>query len=246
MWNSAFRITRQRITFALLCKPVLPHRGRAFERVSAAIAVRTALLTRTAEQTLLFLVPEANATCARYVTAALLVGNHGHTNGDGELPTEEARPLFRGTSAVSACKDELHEVQIGSYNRLKDLWEVIPLSKYTAPRAEKPRVFLANPGWVLSSVAGRRFGAVVIDASHPRTIEKLPELIKISEGCSSLRIAVAPPVDAFALSACGYPAKSAVWLWDPQAITEAEVAIGNESAEPYPVGERTLHVCDSG
>ena len=250
MWSSAFRITRQRITFALLCKPVLPHRGRAFERVSAAIAVRTALQTRTAEQTLLFLVPEANASCARYVTAALMVGNHGHTNGDGELPAQEARPLFKGdvlliTAAVSECKEELHEVHIGSYNRLKDYWEVIPLSKYTAARAEKPRVFLANPGWVLSSVAGRRFGAVVIDASHPRTIEKLPELIRIAEGCSSFRIAVAPPVDAFMLSACGYPAKSAVWLWDPQAITEAEAAIGNEKAEPYPVGERALHVCDS-
>ena len=213
MWDSAFRVSVQRVTDALLRKAVLPSGDRAFERVSAAMAVRVALLARQSEQTLLFQVPEATATTARHVAAALLIGNHAHTHGASELPAEEARPLFKGdlllvTVAVSACKAELDALPIGSYNRLHDYWEVLPLSKYSTSRNDKPRVFLANPGWMQTSAAGRRFGAIVIDASHPRSFERVEDLTKAAMGCSSLRIVVVPPMSESELRACGYPDKS--------------------------------------
>ena len=97
MWDSAFRVSVQRVTDALLRKAVLPSGDRAFERVSAAMVVRAALLARQSEQTLLFQVPEATAATARHIAAALLVGNHAHTHGVGELPADEARPLLRVT-----------------------------------------------------------------------------------------------------------------------------------------------------
>lgn len=252
MWEGAFQVSTQRVTYALLCGGVLPSGGKPFEKVSAAIAVRTALNARAAEQTLLFLVPEVTATTARHIAAALLVGNHAHAGGQGELPQTEVRALFKGdllfvTPAISDSKGELQEVPIAQYQRLKEYWEVIPFSKYTGRKGDKPRVFLANPGWMLAGTAGRRFGAIVIDASHPRTIEKLPELLAAARGCSSIRIAVAPPV-AHPSPAFGNPAHTCVWVWDPQAIKDAAAAVDGKTrldTETRQGAERVLWVCDS-
>ncbi len=252
MWEDAFQVSTQRVTYALLCGSVLPSGGKPFEKVSAAIAVRTALNARVAKQTLLFLVPEVTATTARHIAAALLVGNHAHSGGHGELPPAEVHPLFKGdllfvTPAVSDSKGELQEVPIAQYQRLKEYWDVIAFSKYTGRKADKPRVFLANPGWMLAGTAGRRFGAVVIDASHPRTIEKLPELLAAARGCSSIRIAVAPPI-AHLNPAFGNPAQTFVWVWDPQAIKDAVAAVDGKSPLDSNAGkgaERVLWVCDS-
>lgn len=250
MWDSALQMSTQRLTNALLRKPVLPNGGKAFEKVSAAISVRTALRARTIEQTLLFLVPEATASTARHIAAALLVGNYAHSQGEGKLPYEEVRQLFKGdvllvTSAVSECKSVLEDLHIvGSYHCLKDFWEVISLSKYTKPKADKSRVFLANPGWVTARAAGRRFGAVVIDASHPRTFERLPGLLRVATGCTSLRLVVSPPMHDTTLRACGYPEKAAIWVWDPQAMTDAQAIVDRKDAEPHELGERYLWVCE--
>lgn len=248
MWDSAFLCSRQFVTHALLCKPVLPSGGQAFEKVSAAIAVRTALGARASDKTLLFLVPEATASTALHIGAALLVGNHAHANGGAALPADEARQLFKGdllviTPFVSKTKGELDNLPLLSYEHLRDLWDVVPLSRYSASRTNKPRVFLANPGWAVSMTAARRFGAVVIDGTHPRTFSRLPDLLRAAVGCSSIRIAVAPPLSAQVLSACGYPGKCTVWLWDPQAKADAERVVENDRPEPQRVGSRTLWVC---
>src|SRR5262245_24375237 len=100
MWDSAFLCSPQHVTYALLCRPVLPIAGQAFEKVSGAIAVRTALSARVSEKTLIFLVPEATGSTALHITAALLVGNHAHTNGFNVLPPEEVRPVFKGSLLV--------------------------------------------------------------------------------------------------------------------------------------------------
>lgn len=250
MWDTAFRVSTQRVTDALLRKPVLPSGAKAFERISGAMCVRSALASK-GEQTLIFLVPEATATPARQVTACLLVGDHAHAHGDGELPPAEVRRLLKGdvllvTQAVSETKNVLDELPIGAYQRLKDCWDVIPASKYSnAQRRDKPRLLVANPGWVAKSAAGRRFGAVVIDASHPRTLEQLPELVKAARGCSSLRFVVAPPASDLVLRACGYPDSAAVWFWDPEAQADAEVAVETKTSDATRASERNLWVCDS-
>ena len=251
MWDSAFRVSTQRVTDALLHKLVLPAGGKAFEKVSAAIAVRTALGAQpSVEQSLLFLVPEATATTARHITAALLVGNYAHSMGDGQLPREEIHPLLKGdillvTSAISACKGDLDDLRIGAYERLKDFWEVIPLSKYTKSKVDKPRVFLANPGWMLSGAASRRFGAVVIDASHPRTHDQLSDLLRVAAKCTVLRLAVAPPMNDATLRACGWPERTSIWVWDPQAMTDAQTIVDHQDDEPHELGQRFLWVCDA-
>ncbi len=252
MWDSALQVSTQPVTDALLHRLVLPNNALAFEKVSGVIAVRTALRTRVADQTLLFVVPEATAATARHITAALLIGDHAHSHAaqDGRVPAAEARPLLKGdvllvTQAVSESKATLDDLPIGRSQRLSDIWEVTPLSKYSATKSDKPRVFVANPGWLAKSAAGRSFGAVIIDASHPRTLEQLPELVKTATGCTKLRLVVCPPPGDAVLSACGYPGKACVWAWDPQAQCDAQVAVEAKDPVQRKAADRFLWVCDS-
>lgn len=250
MWDSALQSSTQLVTHALLHKAVLPSDALAFEKVSGAIAVRAALRLLAGEQSLLFAVPEATASTAHHVVASLLIGDHAHANAHGLLPQVEERHLLKGdivlvTQAISNAKARLENLPIGRGQHLADLWEVTTLSRYTAAKSSKPRVFLANPGWLEKTMSGRRFGSVVIDASHPSTFAQLPRLMKAASGCTKLRIAVSPPPDEDVLRACGHPSKLQVWMWDPQAKGDAETAVEARDSMPRASGDRHLWVCDS-
>jgi len=251
MWVGAFLIAIQRVTHELLCGNVLPRDAKAFEKVSAAIAVRAALCSRQLAKPLLFLVPGATASTARHVTAGLLIGNYAHTNGAGILPGADVRALFRGdivliTQAVTQSKVDLERLAIGS-QLLADIWEVASLTRYAAPRTktDKPRMYLANPGWFLENTMARRFGAVIIDASHPRTLSSLQSLVDAARGCTSNCFVVVPPLPRYMLTKCGYPDKAAVWLWDPQAMLDAERVVENMNPEALNNPPRELWICDS-
>ncbi|WP_426336764.1 hypothetical protein ACN9MY_01775 [Pseudoduganella sp. R-31] len=248
MWDGAIQYSTQRVTDALLHRAVLPRDALAFEKVTGAIAVRACLAS--GEQSLLFVVPEANASTARHVIAALLIGNHAHANAYDALPVEEVRHLLRGdivfvTQAISASKAKLEQLQVGKGQRLTDIWDVTTLSKYSTAKTSKPRVLLANPGWLEKVMGGRRFGAVVIDASHPNTFARLPELLRAASGCTSLRIAVSPPPTEAALLSSGYPSKLQVWMWDPQAKCDAETVVEEADPIPHAAANRFLWICDS-
>lgn len=250
MWDGAIQSSSQRVTDALLHRAVLPQDALAFEKVTGAIAVRAALRLFAGEQSLLFAVPEATASTARHIVAALLIGDHAHANAQGALPEVEVRHLLRGdivlvTQAISNGKARLEELQIGMGQRLADLWDVATLSRYTSAKSAKPRVFLANPGWLEKAMGGRRFGSVVIDASHPSTFSRLPELMRAASGCTSLRIAISPPPPEDVLAACGHPSKLQVWMWDPQAKRDAETVVEATDQQPHATGDRFLWVCDS-
>lgn len=249
MWVSAFLIAIQRVTYELLCGNVLPRDAKAYEKVSAAMAVRAALCSRQLAKPLFFLVPGTTPSTARHVTAGLLIGNHAHTNGARILPDVEVRALFKGnivlvTQAVTQSKIDLERLRIGS-QLLADIWEVAPLTRYAAPRTNKPRLYVANPGWVLENTRARRFGAVIIDASHPRTLSSLQSLVDAARGCTSNCFVVVPPLPRYLLAKCGYPDKAAVWLWDPQAMQDAERVVDNMNPEALNNPPRELWVCDS-
>ncbi|MBS0444483.1 MAG: hypothetical protein JSR59_00905 [Proteobacteria bacterium] len=250
MWDSALQSSTQLVTHALLHKTVPPADALAFEKVSGAVAVRAALRLLAGEQSLLFAVPEATASTARHIVASLLIGDHAHANAQGQVPQVDERHLLRGdivlvTQAVSAGKARLENLPIGRGQHLADLWEVTTLSRYTAAKSSKPRVFLANPGWLEKTMSGRRFGAVVIDASHPSTFAQLPQLMRAASGCTRLRIAVSPPPGEDVLAACGHPSKLQVWMWDSQAKCDAETAVEAHDPKPRASGDRHLWVCDS-
>lgn len=250
MWQEAFLSSAQSITYALLCKHVLSSGAKPFERVSAALAVRAALASRHRDQTLLIIVPAATAATARHIAAGLLVGNFSHANASYNVPADEHRPLFRGdllfvTPSVTESIAEIRDLAITPAARLTDFWDVVSLSRYTAARTSKLRVYVANPGWFLEHLKARRFGAIIIDASHPRTSAKLPALLTAAASCSSIRLAVAPPLLEDRLKACGHPADISTWFWDPQAMEDAKpIAECGDSSMPVHA-KRQLIICDT-
>ncbi|BEH22866.1 Uncharacterised protein [Burkholderia pseudomallei] len=249
MWASAFQISVQRVTHELLSGSVLPLYAKTFEKVSAAIAVRATLCAKQLAKPLFFLVPGATPSTARHVTAGLLIGNHAHANGGGILPDTDVRALFKGdivlvTQAVTQSKVDLEHLSIAS-QVLADIWEVAPLTRHAAPRTKKPRLYVTNPGWVVENTMARRFGAIIIDASHPRTLASIRRLLDAARGCTSNCFVVAPPLPRYMLAKCGYPEKAAVWLWDPQAIVDADRAAESPNRGALNNPPRELWVCDS-
>jgi len=248
MWETAFSGLTQPITQAFLHRAILPAWGKGFEKVSAAIAVRLALLAHAKPQTLFLLVPEASDMTARYIAAALLVGDFAHKNGAVHLIPPEVGPLIDGdlllvTQSVSPSKTALEEIKLGSQYPLGELWEVAALTRYFSTRNTKPRVYLANPGWAVENLPKRPFGAVVIDATHPRTLAQLKTILAGPVSKSPVRIVVLPPVDKAFLRACGYPTSVSAWLWDPQAKQDADAIAGNGSQGNHEPTTRTMWVC---
>jgi hypothetical protein len=173
MWETAFNGVDQPVTQALLHKAILPAWGTGFAKISAAIAVRLALSARANPRTLLLLVPEASDATARYVAAGLLVGDFAHKNGGDLLGARESGPLLNGdllfiTQSVTPSKASFDDLKLATRYPLGEMWEVTALTKYTKTRYTKPRVYVANLGWVTEHLPKRPFGAVVIDATQPR------------------------------------------------------------------------------
>lgn len=247
MWETAFGAKNQPITQAFLHKAILPAWGKGFEKVSAAIAVRLALLARSEPRSLFLLVPEASDTTARYIAAGLLVGDFAHRNGGDMLGYGEAGALIKGdllliTQAVTPSKVALEELKLGTRFPLGELWEVAPLTRYMTTRYTKPRVYIANPGWAKESLPKRPFGAVVVDATHPRTMAQLRDVLAGPIANIPTRIVVLPAVDKAFLRECGDVSNARVWMWDPQAKRDADAIVGDAAAEPR-VPARTVWIC---
>lgn len=248
MWETAFNGADQPVTQALLHKAILPAWGKGFEKVSAAIAVRLALMARANPRTLLLLLPEASDATARYVAAGLLVGNFAHKNGGDLLGVRESGPLINGdllfiTQSVTPSKAAFEDLKLASRYSLGEMWEVTALTKYTKTRYTKPRVYIANPGWVAEHLPKRPFGAVVIDATQPRTMSQLAAVLEGPISKVPIRIVVLPPVGKPFLRDCGYPTNASVWFWDPQAQRDADALVGARMGEELPSRNRTVWVC---
>eukprot|EP00456_Euglypha_rotunda_P005742 TRINITY_DN10974_c0_g1_i4.p1 TRINITY_DN10974_c0_g1~~TRINITY_DN10974_c0_g1_i4.p1 ORF type:complete len:401 (+),score=52.04 TRINITY_DN10974_c0_g1_i4:633-1835(+) len=255
MWLNAIQTTSQVVTDALFRGAALPAQAEAFERLSAALAVRTALLARPASpQCLLFVVPEATAATARHIAAGLLIGHHAHANaahtaGRELMPIAERRELLKSdillvTPSISACRESLDALEVGTSQKLKDFWTVAPLSQFVQRTSAKPRVYLANPGR-LKTGQGRRFSAILIDASHPRTYAELPELMAAAAVHTQLRIVVAPVTSDADLRRCGWPKSTALWVWDPGAQRESQELLDRKPGNRPTPPERQVIVCDA-
>lgn len=248
MWETAFKGADQPITQALLHKAILPASGKGFEKISAAIAVRLALMARVNPRTLLLLVPEASDTTARYVAAGLLVGDFAHRNSGNRIGIQESGPLLNGdllfiTQSVTPSKTAFEDLKLASRYPLGEMWEVTALTKYTKPRYIKPRVYVANPGWVTEHLPKRLFGAVVIDATQPRTMAQLAAVLAGPISKVPIRIVVLPPVGKPFLRDCGYPNNASIWFWDPQAQRDADALLGARMDAELLTRNRTVWVC---
>lgn len=282
MWLDAFRALAVGETLsAVVLRDRLPLAengtrlyGTAAERASGVMAARLALAASRSRafpgkrQRLAFLVPQATQSLARYLAVSLLLADFVHREGS-RVPVDEQGPLLRGdvllvTQRIRRCTDLLRRLRVGPLP-LSDHWQIEVLSKYTRSTSNKPRVFVANPGWKMPEGARHRFACAIVDASHPRTAAHLETVLEHpAVRAAPLQALVVPPWDERRLRVLGgvaEPARTAspiVWAWDPAAEVAIEKVAGPPSLPPDAAGSdpeyggergleipsRTIWVCD--
>jgi hypothetical protein len=236
------------IVAGLLGTELLPRSYAPFERVSAAIAVRYLVASRPGPRALLFLLPGGSEATARCILSGLLIGSYGHENGSGRLPSEEVRRLLIGnvlfiTHAPSRAIEELTDIVFGGTTPLSALWDIVPIAGSTSSTGPRQRIFVANPGWVPERILNRKFSAVVIDATHPKTQDRLFELLNIASGIAPMCVAVTPSVSQPLPGSLLRRDTCDVWFWDPVTKANAQKLVGLEKTAPPIPPTHSFLVC---
>jgi len=250
MWVEAFKRLMKRsrtLPSALLRGLVLPEDTAPYERASAVMAVQMAMASLTRPQRLILMVPAPTENLPRVIAAGLLMADLVHQRRKAYVLSKE-ESLLKGdlllvTHAVGTAIDELRKLRLGDI-LLQNVWSVSSYSRYTQDVDLKPRVYVANAGWVLDGFPGRCLEAAVIDATHPRTLVKLPQLLNLTENLRLL-IAITPPLLEADLESLGYPEKTCVWLWDPEAQRAIEEVVACRDVNPSLTIKRHIWVCDN-
>lgn len=249
MWPESFQIhSRQAGSLgqALLKKDILSLTTPLFERASAVIAARLAVAARRANQRFIIMAPPPCEYLGVVVAAGLLLADFVHKKAPGSVPPGEAGPLLDGdllivTHSVGDTIDRLGGLSLGG-EKLQDHWYVGSYSKYFLTRGTGARVFVANPGWVLDGLPGRRVCGIVIDATHPRILSNTPMLLE-KAGKPHFQIIIAAPLLKGELSAMGYPEKAKLWLWDPEAKKMISEAVSGRPSPPLACSKRSIWIC---
>lgn len=261
MWLDAFRaIALEQNTFpnALLAGRVrFSYEDKllgnpAIERASGLLSVRNALSgNRGRRSRLFFLVPNVTDRIADYLTAVLIVADLVYRQRPQYVASEtSAGPskLLQGdvllvTQKVTDCVQLLRGQTVGK-TRIDEIWHICPLSKYTPPMDSSPRVFVANPGWVKHELSAPKFGAVIVDASHPRTLSHLEEILAGPAGSSPVQLIVTPPLQEWQLDCLGDSDLQLKWLWDPEALHALESVVSTQEQPTAKMPKRTIWVCN--
>ncbi|RUL84578.1 hypothetical protein [Tautonia sociabilis] len=264
-WLDTFReVDREQVTLAsVLLKDRIPlsRKGSRLasslvERASGVLASRLPVRLKPGEKRrLIFLLPNATQSLGRHLAVSLLLADFVHRQGCGIPPEEKGRlipgDLLLVTQHIRECVGLLREVAIryGTESLpLTKFWPIEVLSQYSPPVDDKPRVFVANPGWAAAMEVRRRFGTVVIDVSHPRTGGHIDTLLKHpSIKSSPAQIFIFPPCEQARLNRLNERGRESylAWAWDPAAVDALEQIV--EPARSKPIespSERLLWLTD--
>ncbi len=265
MWVETFREVAQ--TESTLASVLLKDRiplsrkgsrlsGTLIERASGVLASRLPVKLKPWEKRrLVFLLPNATQSLGRHLAVSLLLADFVHRQGFGVPPNEKGRlvpgDLLLITQHIRECVSMLREVAIRYGTEtlpLTKFWPIEVLSQYSQPVDDKPRVFVANPGWASTLDATRRFGTVVIDFSHPRTGDHLDSLLKQSSiDAAPVQILIVPPCEQARLDRLNEKGRDAclAWAWDPAAVDALETLVEpNRSMGLAGGAERLLWLSD--
>jgi hypothetical protein len=206
------------------------------ERTSSVMVTRLPLHLQSSEKRrLMFLVPKATQHLGQFLTVSLLLADFVHRF-DPRIPSSEKGCLVNGdllliTQHIRECISLLREVSIED-TKLTKFWPIEVLSQYSPPIDDKPRVFVANPGWLGTIDIQRQFHSVIIDASHPRTLEHLDNLLRYPNiESSSVQILVLPPCEPERIEHLrkDHQITHLTWAWDPAASKVLEGIFSPES-----------------
>ncbi|MBZ9751747.1 hypothetical protein K7W42_12855 [Deinococcus sp. HMF7604] len=220
-WPDALQdLAREDLLIQALLKRVLPRATPAHGRVSAALAARLLSGPPPCEATTLHLLVPPGDYSALSAATGLLVADVFHKNRGGSRLSGHVLLI---TPGIGNAADRLDALQVADGMPLTKLWPHESFSRYQPFTSEHPHVLLANPGWVARLPdLPRRIGAAVIDATHPQTEARLPELLRATEKVP-LRLLVTPLHGYHHTQSL--PA-TATWPWYPGALAAAASALG--------------------
>ena len=255
MWSDSFRelATEPRTLEYALLKTLLPHEMSAHARATALIAVRLLTTRYSDKRRFIFMVPATSNTARSQdelgyaIVSGLLVADCVY-RGENRSGSNGGTPLLSGdllfvSHVVGKCVDLLRSLKVGPI-AVKELWNVDSFSRYTSLIGLKPRVFVANPGWVVSEGVEKTFTAAVIDATHPRTRGMLPQLLGLLNS-TPVTIMITTPLLEYEIKELHYPDGVSGWLWDPEAQRDISLALGGSAAPPTLLPqERYAWLCD--
>ncbi len=206
------------------------------QRASGVFATQLlAVATETAHSRLVFICPNPDLDLARFLAVSVLMADFVSRQGNNS-GVQKVRGIVRGdliliTQNIRECVAVLRGLSIRSRSELlavTEFWDVEVLSKYTPPSKDRPRVYVANPGWPLSIDGDRNFGCVIIDATHPRTAAHLNDLLAHPVVAKApVSILLVPPWEDQRLSrvAGNSGNRPMYWLWDPSSVASIEEGV---------------------
>ncbi|WP_157451537.1 hypothetical protein [Deinococcus aquatilis] len=224
----------------MLHHQVLPRGTTPAQKATALLASQ--LLTRpSGERPLVNIVmPPDGAQSAVIAATGLLVTDFLHQHLGGQRLSGN---LLLVTHAITGSLEHLENLELeGSDIRFSQFWSVESFSRYHPVVDDRPHVIVANPGWITRLEAlPSNIGAVIVDATHPRTFSRLGELERATRA-APLRIFLTPPLGERLLAELGNPAARLTWLWSPG----PQQAVAEELRGPAPsttAPQRRVYVC---
>jgi hypothetical protein len=225
----------------------------AMQRASGILAAKLALGADTSDrQRLNVIIPGTSPQLGQLLPIFLLLADFVHREGS-RVPTEERGPLVRGdillvTQSIRRCVEALRKLGVmvsGTIVPISTYWTIEVLSQYAPAASDRPRLFVANPGWSDTFHGMQKFGCVIVDALHPRTAAHLSRLLtEPSIAGAPLQILLEPAwgrqhilqhKDANLKLNC-------YWMWDASASRAVEALL-----RPQPTlspRARDVWVCD--
>jgi hypothetical protein len=233
MWMDAFEdVLRQAESFAgrllagkiRLQGPPGALRTDISALASAVLAVRPILDQQP--RRLIIKQPDAFPSEARLILLSVAFASLAARLGSDRTAVQVPRDLLFITQQIVQCRGLLESIRVKQVC-ITDSYRIASVAEGRSSE-QKTTLYLANPGRVQAINDLPRFGAVVIDATHPRTRVHLSNLLACPPIAKSrLIVVLSPPVEDDLLAGDGL-----TWMWEPQAIAQLDQAVSNKPAPP--------------
>lgn len=232
MWMDAFKsILKQPDSYAgrLLARKV-PLQGptgalRTDISTLASSALAVQPISDNRPRHLVIKQPDASPSEARLILLSVAFASLAAHSGRDRSAVDVTGDLLFVTQQIVQCRALLQSILVKQIS-ITDCYRIASVAE---GRSSEPKttVYLANPGRVKEVNSLPRFGAVVIDASHPRTRMHLSRLWACPPIAKcQLIIVLSPPVDDLLVD------DGLTWHWDPQSIAQLEQTVSGKVARP--------------
>lgn len=138
-----------------------------------------------------------------------------HIGGPGRIPRDVLVITRQSGATIQAIQTTRLEYGI----KIPTLWRVIPTRNALRPDGRgRPIVYVAPPTPGSLAPIPLRPGAIVLDATHPQTLERLEALLSDSMVApASILVVILPLAASRPAALAGAP----TWVWDPESIQAA-------------------------